>query len=61
MENLEKQNTKTFTTVRQDGAPGPDIKAKNIFLAEDKLKELDTEFKYKVVGEKIVFYYEKDC
>jgi hypothetical protein len=52
---------KTFTTIREDGKPGPDIKAETISLAEDKLKELNSKVRYRIVGEKIKFYDEKDC
>jgi|TARA_Y100000385_G_C12503050_1_gene388003 hypothetical protein len=52
---------KTFTTVREDGTPGPDIEAENISLAEDKLKGLDSKIRHRVVGEKIKFYDKKDC
>ena len=61
MKELEEQNMKTFTTIREDGKPGPDIKAETISLAEDKLKELNSKVRYRIVGEKIKFYDEKDC
>ena len=48
---------KTYTTVREDGNKGPEIKAENFNQAEEKLKELSKNkiYKYRIVGEKITF------
>ena len=48
---------KIYTTVRQDGNKGPEIKADNFNEAENKLKELSKNkiYKYRIVGEKITF------
>ena len=50
---------KIYTTVRQDGNKGPEIKADNFNEAENKLKELSKNkvYKYRIVGEKIILNY----
>ena len=46
---------KIYTTVREDGNSGPELKANNVIEAEEKLKELskNEQYRYRVVGEKI--------
>ena len=47
---------KTYTTVREDGNKGPELKAENFNEAEEKLKINIKKEKhiYKIVGEKII-------
>jgi hypothetical protein len=46
---------KTYTTVREDGNSGPELKANNVIEAEEKLKELskNKQYSYRIVGEKV--------
>lgn len=47
---------KTYTTVKNDGTPGPEVKADNFEAAELELLLVtlnDYDYEYRVVGEKI--------
>ncbi len=46
---------KIYTTVREDGNSGPELKAINVIEAEEKLKELskNKQYRYRIVGEKV--------